>query len=42
VRVVDVRDDWKYIVTLPPEIMEHIDKALLNAFFYTKDVGGVG
>ena len=40
VRVVDVRDDWKYIVTLPPEIMEHIDKALLNAFFYTKDVGG--
>lgn len=42
VRVVDVRDDWKYIVTLPPEIMEHIDKALLNAFFYTKDVRGGG
>lgn len=41
VRVVDVRDDWKYIVTLPPEIMEHIDAALRNAFFYKKDVGGV-
>lgn len=40
VRVVDVRDDWKYIVTLPPEIMEHIDTALRNAFFYKKDVGG--
>ena len=40
VRVVDVRDDWKYIVTLPPEIMEHIDAALRNAFFYKKDVGG--
>lgn len=34
VRVVDVRDDWKYIVTLPPEIMAHIDNALRNAFFY--------
>lgn len=41
VRVVDVRDDWKYIVTLPPEIMEHIDAALRNAFFYKKDVGGI-
>lgn len=38
VRVVDVRDDWKYIVTLPPEIMAHIDAALRNAFFYE---GGV-
>lgn len=35
VRTVDVTEDWKYIDTLPPEIMAHIDKALLNAFFYT-------
>lgn len=34
VRVVDVRDEWEYIVTLPPEIMARIDNALLNAFFY--------
>ena len=34
-RVVDVREDWDYITTLPSEIMAHIDKALLNAFFYS-------
>jgi mRNA interferase MazF len=38
VRVVDVRDDWKYAVTLPPEIMAHIDKALHSAFFYEREV----
>lgn len=34
VRVVDVTDDWKYICTLPPQIMAHVDTALKNAFFY--------
>ena len=34
VRVVDVTDDWKYICTLPTEIMSHVDKALKAAFFY--------
>lgn len=34
VRVIDVTDDWKYICTLPPEIMAHVDEALRNAFFY--------
>ena len=37
VRVIDVTEDWKYICTLPPEIMRHVDTALKNAFFY---VGG--
>lgn len=34
VRVIDVTEDWKYICTLPPEIMRHVDTALKNAFFY--------
>lgn len=34
VRVVDVTDSWKYLCTLPPEIMCHVDTALKNAFFY--------
>lgn len=34
VRVIDVTPDWKYICTLPPQIMSHVDKALMNAFFY--------
>lgn len=34
VRVIDVTDDWKYICTLPPEIMCHVDHALGNAFFW--------
>ena len=34
VRVIDVTDDWKYICTLPPEIMAHVDEAIRNAFFY--------
>lgn len=34
VRVIDVTDDWKYVCTLPAEIMAHVDKALKNAFFY--------
>lgn len=34
VRVIDVTEDWKYICTLPPQIMSHIDTALKNAFFY--------
>ena len=34
VRVIDVNEDWKYICTLPPQIMSHIDTALKNAFFY--------
>ena len=38
VRVVDVTDDWKYICTLPPEIMRHVDVALKNAFFYGEGV----
>lgn len=35
VRVIDVTDDWKYICTLPKEIMTHVDTALKNAFFYS-------
>ncbi len=34
VRVVDVTENWKYICTLPPQIMSHVDEALKNAFFY--------
>lgn len=34
VRVIDITEDWKYICTLPPQIMSHIDTALKNAFFY--------
>ena len=34
VRVVDVTNSWKYLCTLPPEIMCHVDTALKNAFFY--------
>lgn len=34
VRVIDVTEDWKYICTLPDEIMTHVDTALRNAFFY--------
>lgn len=34
VRVVDVSPDWKYLTTLPKQIMDHVDKALMNAFFY--------
>lgn len=37
VRVIDITEDWKYVCTLPPQIMSHIDTALRNAFFY---VGG--
>jgi mRNA-degrading endonuclease toxin of MazEF toxin-antitoxin module len=37
VRVIDVTDDWKYLCTLPVEIMRRVDTALRNAFFY----GGV-
>ena len=33
-RVIDITDDWKYVCTLPPQIMAHIDTALKNAFFY--------
>ena len=40
VRVVDVTDDWKYLCTLPAEIMTHVDNALKNAFFY-EEGGGV-
>lgn len=35
IRAVDVREDWRYICTLPPEIMAHIDEALRNVFFFT-------
>ena len=35
VRVIDATDDWKYICTLPKEIMTHVDTALKNAFFYS-------
>ena len=35
VRVIDVADDWKYLCTLPKEIMDHVDTALRNAFFYS-------
>lgn len=34
IRVIDVTEDWKYLCTLPPQIMAHVDKALSNAFFY--------
>ena len=34
VRVVDVTPDWKYVCTLPKEIMHHIDRALSAAFFF--------
>lgn len=34
VRVIDITDDWKYVCTLPQEIMAHVDNALMNAFFY--------
>jgi len=34
VRVIDITDDWKYVCTLPQEIMTHVDKALMSAFFY--------
>lgn len=34
VRVIDITDDWKYVCTLPPQIMSHIDTALKNTFFY--------
>lgn len=40
VRVVDVTDSWKYLCTLPPEIMCHVDTALKNAFFYGGGVNG--
>ena len=33
VRVIDITEDWKYVCTLPPQIMSHIDTALRNAFF---------
>ena len=39
VRVIDVTENWKYICTLPAEIMAHVDTALKNAFFYSG--GGV-
>ena len=32
--LIDVTDDWKYLCTLPVEIMRHVDTALRNAFFY--------
>lgn len=32
--VIDITEDWKYVCTLPPQIMSHIDTALRNAFFY--------
>lgn len=36
VRVVDNREDeWQFLCHLPPEIMEHIDTALMAAFFFT-------
>ena len=35
VRVIDVTEDWKYVCTLPKEIMTHVDTALKNAFFYS-------
>ena len=34
VRGIDITEDWKYVCTLPPQIMSHIDTALRNAFFY--------
>lgn len=40
VRVIDVTDDWKYLCTLPVEIMRHVDTALRNAFFYGGGVNG--
>ena len=36
VRVIDVTEDWKYVCTLPKEIMTHVDTALKNAFFYSE------
>ena len=38
VRVIDITEDWKYVCTLPPQIMSHIDTALRNAFFYGRGV----
>ena len=32
--LIDVTDDWKYLCTLPVEIMRHVDTALRNASFY--------
>ena len=40
VRVIDVTDDWKYLCTLPVEIMRHVDTALRNALFYGEGVNG--
>jgi mRNA interferase MazF len=34
VRVIDVTPEWKYVCSLPKEIMVHVDEALKNAFFY--------
>lgn len=36
VRVIDVSPDWKYVTTLPKEIMCHVDEALKNAFFFER------
>jgi len=40
VRVVDITPEWKYITTLPKEIMSHVDNALRNAFFFSGNGGG--
>lgn len=37
IRVVDNHEEnWEHICTLPPEIMEHVDQALMQAFFATR------
>lgn len=42
VRVIDIKNDWKYIATLPEEVMTHIDRALYNAFFFKSYEKGAG
>ena len=34
----DVSEDWKYMTTLPPHIMNQIDKAVMNALFWKEKV----
>lgn len=39
VRTVDIRGDWKKVGTLPPQVMTHVDQALMMAFFAAEGGG---
>ena len=41
IRIVDNQEDaWEFVCTLPQEIMEHIDHALMSVFFNHLNRGG--